>query len=117
MRSKTSMTIAVDFDGTLVEEGRDGSIKIKEGAVESLTELKSRGYLIRIFSCRVGIARKQNRLSEELSFMKEVLSEYSIPYDEIDLSDKPVAVYYIDDRAICFKNNWKKVLAEIIHQQ
>jgi hypothetical protein len=43
------------------------------------------------------------------------LKEAGIPYDEVDdgTKGKPFADFYIDDKAIEFKDNWPEIAARI----
>ncbi|MFW5953619.1 MAG: hypothetical protein ACOCSJ_05590 [Candidatus Natronoplasma sp.] len=109
--------IAIDFDGTLFEyDGWKNSNHYGEpidGAKEIVEKLRDKGFKIMIFTTRG---------NEKV--VKEALEEYDIPYDyinenphtppEAEISDvKPPANYYIDDRAIAFKGDWKEVMEEI----
>lgn len=92
--------ICVDFDHTIVHI--DTPIP---GAKEALRALKDKGYMIIIYSCN-------NR-----DWIEKVLNNNEIPYDYIYDSNrdigKPIATWYIDDRAIGFRGNWNTVLEEI----
>lgn len=109
--------IAIDFDGTLFEyDGWKNSKHYGEpidGAKEAVEKLRDRGFKIMIFTTRG---------NEDA--VKEALEKYDIPYDyinenphvplEAEISDvKPPANYYIDDRAVAFKGDWKDVMKEI----
>ncbi len=37
---------------------------------------------------------------ETTQHMADLLDLYKVPYDEISMVDKPLALYYIDDRAV-----------------
>jgi predicted phosphatase len=69
-----------------------------DGAVEKITEL-SKTYRICIFTTRA------NTVSGEKAVM-EFLNEYRVPWDEV--IGKPIAVAYIDDRAIHFES-WDSI--------
>jgi hypothetical protein len=45
--------------------------------------------------------------------MEEYLNKHEIPYDIVLNEFKPLASFYIDDRAIGFRNNWLQVIEEI----
>ena len=93
-------TVAVDFDYTLVK--RDTLIP---GAKEAMQKLRDMGYNIIIHSCN-------NR-----DWIARVLNTNNIPYDYIWDSSldrgKPIADWYIDDRAIGFRGDWDAVVKEI----
>jgi hypothetical protein len=96
-------TIAVDFDGVIHkyskgwENGACYDIPVN-GAVEAIKELQ-RKYIVIIFTARTGAT---------LNNAKKWLTKYGI---ECPVTNrKPKAKFYIDDRAIVFKN-WKKTMA------
>ncbi len=98
-------TVAVDFDGVIhsYEKGwQDGSIygTPVEGAFEHICKIRSRGYNVVIFS-----ARPKEQIGEWL------LNNWPRvpPYGDIPevVNEKPLAVAYIDDRAIRFQS-WKQ---------
>ena len=104
--SSAKQTICIDFDGTIVEEAQYPAIgQIKPGAKDVITELYNAGYEIVIYSCRNNpmISRQVERFNQMVDF----LSREGIPFHRICLDPKPVAVFYIDDRAIRF-SSWAK---------
>ena len=103
------LTLAVDFDGTLVDESNDGSFLVLPGARETMEHFREAGYRIVIHTCRIGIAMEEGRLKQETAIIKQTLEHFAIPYDEIYMAPKMVADLYIDDRAIAFAGNWKTV--------
>jgi hypothetical protein len=111
--------ICVDFDGTLCDHEFPKIGKVKPGAREALAKFKELGYIIVIWSCRTCGWDKEifNHPYEyhyqplDRQCVKEMvdwLAKEQIPYDIIDDSSKgkPVADFYIDDKALCFKDNW-----------
>ena len=48
------LTVSVDFDGTIVEDGFPGIGKIKKGAKEYINKMYDDGYNILINTCRTG---------------------------------------------------------------
>ena len=92
--------VAVDFDGTLVYGD-----KLISGAKEAMQSLRDAGYVIYIFSCNGH------------DWIQKVLNKHEVPYDYIYDSErnvgKPICDWYIDDRAIGFRGNWKAVLEEL----
>lgn len=114
------MRIAVDFDGTICEDNFPDIGKPKPDVREVLYRLKELGYYIIIWSCRTshwdyntyGGDPKQPTLNRlRVADMIAWLLEHNIPYDEIDDGSrgKPSVDYYIDDKAISFKNNWESI--------
>ena len=100
--------LCIDFDGTITKT--DEYIKeaeLQDHAVEVLIHLKNNGYKIIIWSCRAN--PQINNYHIRLQHMKDTLYKYKIPYDEIAIGPKPLADYYIDDKAIQF-TSWIDIL-------
>jgi len=114
-------TICVDFDGTICEFAYPAIGALKPGVREALRRFKELGYYIIIYSCRAAIRHKEKYHPgcehlpglelPSVKVMKQFLDEQQIPYDEIDSgeSGKPVADFYIDDKAVRFEDNWAEV--------
>ena len=105
------MVVAIDFDGTIHDyknpkEGRRMGPPF-EGTLEALTALRAAGHKIIIHSC--------NRPK----VIRDWMEWYKIPFDYIwgespgDYGQKPVADWYVDDRAIPFKGDWVWVLGVV----
>lgn len=103
-------TISVDFDGTIVEHAFPEIGDLKPGVKDALTRL-SQTYEIVISSCRASALFAGAHRVDYVQRMKEFLDENQIPYDRIDMGNegKIVAVAYIDDRGIEFKDNWHDI--------
>ena len=99
-------SIAVDFDGVL--HIKDG---IVQGAKEAIDQLKNQFKII-IYSARVC---SENNIEKSMNDIKQFLNQSDIYFDEISIC-KPVAQFYIDDRAIRFIN-WKDTLEQITTQK
>lgn len=78
------------------------------------------GYRIIIHSCRTchwhydifgGDPKQPTLLRPTVIAMISWLNKWNIPYDEIDdgTRGKPLANYYIDDKAIRFEDNWPEI--------
>ncbi len=114
-------TIAVDFDGTLCDHEYPFIGAPKPGASEALQLFRSLGYWIIIWTCRTcswnedvfggGNPKYRERVLE----MKEWLEKNDMIYDEIDYGErgKPLADFYIDDKAIRFSDNWLQIMESI----
>jgi hypothetical protein len=114
------MIISVDFDNTLVSSDSNGNSFPVKGASQAMKTLKALGCHIVIHTCRIGIAMENGHLKDELNFIQSVLKSNDIPFDEIHLHTKPIADYYIDDRAIQFDGDWEapvKKIASAIDKQ
>jgi uncharacterized protein YlaI len=115
-------TIAVDFDKVLfTHESWQGHYHYGEplpGAKEALIELQRMGFKIMIWTTR-----------DQTDIITAACLRYDIPFDFINTNpnqppeinpSKPVADYYIDDRAVHFRS-WDQALSEIksreVHDQ
>jgi len=111
-------TIAVDFDKVLfTHESWQGHYHVGEpisGAKETLLALQEMGFKIMIWTTRA-----------QVDIIADACSKNGIPYDYINQNpnqppeinpSKPVADYYIDDRAVTF-TTWSEVLDEIKHRE
>lgn len=106
-------SIAVDFDNTIAHLEKFPAIgEPIPGVQEALQKLKDMGYEIVIYTCRANSDQRETSAEQ----VKEYLDQYKIPYDRISKGSegKPMALYYIDDRAIKFDNNWDAVVQQII---
>lgn len=101
-------TVAVDFDGTLVQEDENGEFHVMPGAAEALARLQAGGHQIVIHTCRTGLAAENGMLDREVALIEEVLARFRIPYDFIFTGEKLVAEVYIDDRAVAFRGDWSE---------
>lgn len=102
--------IVIDFDGTLMPYSFPIAKEPYPETIIALNKLKELGFRIIISSARTSSMIKSDNYYNSIEYIKDYLNKYNIPYDEIFI-DKPIAKYYIDDRAIRIKNgNWKAVL-------
>jgi hypothetical protein len=111
-------TIAVDLDGVILEY--DGTwLGVKhfgqpiEGVKAGLETIRKLGFRIAIYTSRNNPMVKEHH-GDALSLtraVEDVLRFHEIPYDYISLF-KPLAAYYIDDRAIRFYN-WPQTIGEL----
>ena len=115
------LTLAVALDGTILEfdygKWRSDPLNyfgtLKKDALYVLNELKRGQYRIIIHTSRVSFGVESGRSLEVFDGIKRVLSLYRVPYDEIWVGrGKPLADYYIDNKAICFRN-WMQVLESV----
>lgn len=99
------MKIVIDLDGTICTEEKQFSrslAKVQNGAREALELLRSKGYIIIIYSARTWA---------EYEMSINWLNSNSIPFDQLILG-KPQGDYWIDDRAIKFQS-WSLTLKEL----
>jgi len=102
----TQKTCCVDFDGTLhpYSNGWTGMVPDDEpptdGAREALRALRVKGYLVVVFSARA-------TTNEGVTGIRNWLARYSLLQFVVEITAvKPIAVAYIDDRAVPFNGNW-----------
>lgn len=108
MIKKKKYSLAIDFDGVIHAYTRgfsDGTIydAPTAGAQKALIQL-SKKYSLYIYSYRA-------RTKAGHDAIRNYLKKYKIPHGKI-VADKPLARFYIDDRAIRFKT-WKQALGDI----
>lgn len=105
------MTIAVDFDGTIVEHKYPSIGREKPFAIETLLELSSEGHKLILWTARDG-----ELLEDAVRFCKErglefyaVNSNYpegALFADRSDKSGKVIADIYIDDKNLGGLPDW-----------
>ena len=110
------MTIAVDFDGTIVEDAYPGIGKPRRFAIESLQELMKDGHQLILWTYRYG-----DRLQEAVEFCRKYGVEFyavnaSYPQEEFDgeaMSRKIHADIFVDDRMIGGFPGWGEIVQRI----
>ncbi len=111
------MVIAVDFDGTIVEDRYPRIGKPKRFAFETLRELQRRGHLLILWTYRTG-----KLLEEAVEFCRKNGVEFyavnaNSPDEEFDpqtVSRKILADVYIDDRNFGGFPGWGAVWQALI---
>jgi hydroxymethylpyrimidine pyrophosphatase-like HAD family hydrolase len=113
---KDTLNIAVDFDGTIVEDAYPNIGKPIIFAFDTIKRLQEKGHRIILWTYRKGRA-----LDEALAFCKEngitfYAVNMSFPEEEFDpsYSRKINADIFIDDRNIGGKKSWGEIYQEII---
>lgn len=114
---KRNKTIAIDFDGTIVDFKFPKIGDLKPWAKETVQVLREEGWRIIIWTCRGGIYEDD---------VKRFLLENSIPFDtinnhtEYDMSKyhlggvrKVYADIYIDDRNIFHIDDWSLIATKL----
>ena len=101
--------IVVDLDGTICEHCYPDFGEPIAGAKEALRRLKAAGFRIVVHTVRTSASfQAPEAYVPEVNSLEAVhafLQQHAIPYDEIWLHDKPLAVAYIDDRAVRLTGN------------
>lgn len=109
---KAKPNLCVDFDDTLVvSEGE--YLELKPFAREALLRLKDE-YTIVIFS-----SRNVPKYKKEFAAMVSFLNDNDVYYDFIaEVTDGKIpASYYIDDKAVTFKDNWKEIMNRVLGEK
>jgi len=111
MIPKNTLIIAVDFDGTIVEDGYPGIGKPMIFAFDTLKKLQNEGHRLILWTYRCG-----PRLNEAVAFCnKNGIDFYAVnnsyPEEELDenISRKIHADLFIDDRSIGGFIGWTEV--------
>jgi len=116
-------SIVVDLDGTICEHRYPAFGEPIVGAKEALQRLKAAGFWIVIHTVRTSSAFQAAGLYEpEVNSPEAVsafLQRHEIPYDEIWMHDKPLAIAYIDDRNMRLvgnraESNWHEIVAALV---
>lgn len=115
-------TIVVDLVGTICEHRYPAFGEPIAGAKEALQRLKAAGFWIVVHTVRTSSAFQAAGLYEpEINSSEAVsafLQSHAIPYDEIWMHDKPLAIAYIDDRSVRLvgnrsESNWHEIVATL----
>jgi len=106
-------TFCVDLDGTLISWGGFDSYSANTfgkpfpGAKRFLQLLKSLGTII-IHTARCNSEEWNEPIEQQEQRVRNFLDKHNIPYDSIWTGrGKPVADFYVDDRAVTCKPNEK----------
>lgn len=115
------MTIAVDFDGTIVADEYPQIGRLQSGAKDTLQRLHKEGHKIIIWTCRSG-----ELLVEAINF----LLWNEIPFDQVNdnlrenieqyggNSRKVCADVYIDDRCLfCDGVDWERIYYHLFGEE
>ena len=99
--------VCIDFDGTICTGDISRPEDLRAGVLEAMKELKRKGYRILIHSCRIHPLMSRKYAAEMLEFLKVK----GVPYDEVWCGrGKPIADWYVDDKAIFYRGNWEEVM-------
>ncbi|MDX6748021.1 hydrolase [Polaribacter sp. PL03] len=114
-----NLLIAVDFDGTIVEDAYPKIGKTQLFAFETLRKLQGEGYRLILWTYRCG-----SRLEEAVAFCKENGIEFyavnkSFPEEDFDpkYSRKINADLFIDDRNVGGFIGWTEVYKQIFNYE
>ena len=105
-------TVVFDFDGVIhsYKSGWQGDETVipdppVEGIKEAISNIRANGYEVVVVSTRCGTFDGQTAI-------ERYLKENDIVVDRVTM-EKPPAIVYIDDRAICFDGNCNTLLDKI----
>jgi hypothetical protein len=100
-----SRTLSIDLDQTLCrgDVSDYASATPEPGAAEALRHLRGQGWVVVIYT-----ARHFNHWKTTV----EWLAHHGFSYDQI-VFGKPPARYYIDDRAVSYRGNWRELCDEL----
>jgi predicted phosphatase len=112
MKTKNPMkpTIAIDFDGVIhaYKNGWQGNANLEPpvpGAVDALNAL-GKVYKVVVYSTRAQTTEGREAIA---GYLKKIGVK-----ETLEITDKkPIAVCYVDDRAIRFRGDWLKTINEI----
>ena len=114
-----TFSIAVDFDGTIVEDEYPSIGKPKIFAFETLKKLQNNGHRLILWTYRSG-----RHLEEAVSFCKKNGIQFyavnkSFPEEEFDpkYSRKINADYFIDDRNIGGLMGWGEIYQMLVKEE
>ena len=117
MIPKNQLIIAIDFDGTIVDDKYPSIGATKIFAFETLKELQNKGYRLILWTYRCG-----ERLDEAVAFCKKNGIEFyavnnSYPEEKFDgkVSRKINADVFIDDRNVGGLLGWGEVYQQLLN--
>ena len=113
----SQLTVAIDLDGVIFEykdwKGLRHFGKPIKDVKKALKMLRRMGFKIVIFTCRANPALQDEPLPQLELYIRKALQGAEIPFDEIAMTGKPWAEYYIDDRGIRF-NSWDDAMMKLV---
>jgi len=105
------MTIAIDFDGTIVEHEFPRIGALKYGAKDTINKWYDSGHKIIIWTCRDGkFEEEANQFLKENGIKFHTINKNVDPSNDFNPEPKVFAHLYIDDRGFRFTDaeyNWE----------
>lgn len=107
------MILAIDFDGTIVDDQFPDVGNMKQGAAEAINQLYADGYTIIIWTCRTGINKARAveflaRNGVKWHYFNES-SYHNLKAHNFRDTRKVYADLYIDDRMIGKLPTWDEI--------
>lgn len=104
--------LCIDYDGTLYPwDEIHAEPPPNRWAVKSVRRFVRAGFRVIIFTSRLSptwLAKSGLSADDEHAYIERMLQRDGIPFDDIT-SEKVPAEFYIDDRAIRFRDNWQEI--------
>ena len=110
---KGKPTIVVEFDSVICENKFPDVGEPLKGVREALNTLKEAGFHITIHSRRTSSYYKNLLITNQFQWIADYMEYYKLDYDDIWIPDKPVAVAYIDNKAVKVYKNWEEIPEQI----
>ncbi len=98
--------VLVDFDGVLAQRGKGRDPRPVEGAIQAMRQLRANGYEVVVFTTRA------TNGGSGVGDVEAWLEHHKIRHDGVT-GEKLDAQYYIDDKAIPFRD-WAQTTKEIM---
>lgn len=98
--------IAIDLDGCLLQMAYPEFGAVNDGAIDVINEFRRNGCKIAIYTSRPYM---------DYEDIKKHLDINNVLYDLI-ICGKPIAKFYIDDRAIKYEGNWQEVRDKVLNK-
>ena len=110
--------VCIDFDNTIIpwKVIDYHHKKALPGAAKAIRAFKKAGYIVVIFTSRLSPTWHHSageNSKQQADYVVETLNRLNIEYDFIT-AEKVPAEYYIDDKAIEFRNNWNEIVERIL---
>jgi hypothetical protein len=124
-RGKPGPTVAIDLDGTILQavdyaapilpSGQPALSPPMEGVQAALNILHDLGYTMLVHTARFADALGAMDRAAARDEIAEHLQAHGMGdmFDDIVVGPKPIADYYIDDKAVKFEGDWTDVLRQI----
>jgi len=107
-------TVIVDFDGTICGFAFPECGPPEPHVREGLQKLRDAGLRIEINSVSTNINWGPDNVIKHVCRIMDYMREHDLPYDCLNLQDKPMAAAYIDDRGVAYRGNWLEAADEAI---